>query len=54
MQNKELTNKINEFLEELKKKGSINMMGAAPILEEKFKLETKEARLYLLQWMQST
>ena len=45
---------IKEFLEELRDKGSINMMGAAPILEEKFKLEAKEARLYLLQWMQST
>jgi len=54
MNTKKLEADIKEFLEELKKKGSINMLGAAPILEEKFKLETKEARLYLLQWMQST
>jgi len=39
------------FLDRLRESGRINMMQAAPYLQEAFGLSKKEAREVLMQWM---
>jgi len=39
------------FLDNIRKAGLVNMMGAAPYLINEFSLERKEARNLLMDWM---
>lgn len=41
-----------DYLEALRSSGEINMMGAAPYLEEEFGVSRREARDILKRWMQ--
>ena len=45
------THKI--FLDKLRDSGVVNMYGATPYLQRKFKLEKKEAMSILKEWMDS-
>ena len=48
-----LQDKINEFLDELRESGEINMMGARKYIQTEYPdLTQKEARDYLMVWMQ--
>jgi hypothetical protein len=40
-----------EFLNDLRRDGSVNMFGAAPVLAEEFGLEKREARTIVTKWM---
>jgi hypothetical protein len=42
-----------EYLETLRKSGSINMFGAGPYLQREFGLTRHEARDVVLKWMES-
>lgn len=42
---------IFAFLDNVRESGSINMFGAAPVLQEVFGLDRREARDMLLEWM---
>ena len=42
-----------QFLDNLRDKGTTNMFGASPYLQQAFDLEKKEARQILAKWMQS-
>jgi hypothetical protein len=42
---------IFAFLDNVRESGSINMFGAAPVLQEVFGLERRDARDMLLEWM---
>ncbi len=42
---------IFAFLDNVRESGSINMFGAAPVLQEVFELDRREARDMLLEWM---
>ena len=39
------------FLDSIRESGKINMFGAAPVLQEVYGLNKREARDILLQWM---
>lgn len=41
------------FLEDLRTSGETNMFGAAPYLQEFFKLDKKQATMVLVDWMQN-
>jgi hypothetical protein len=41
------------FLDELRSTGSINMFGAAPLIEEFFGVDRQLARRFLKDWMKS-
>lgn len=40
-----------EFLDNLKDSGSINMMGAAPHIQEEFYVNRREAQILLMRWI---
>jgi hypothetical protein len=42
---------IFAFLDNIRESGSINMFGAAPVLQEVFGLDRREAKDILLEWM---
>jgi hypothetical protein len=42
---------IFAFLDNVRESGSINMFGAAPVLQEVFGLDRRDARDMLLEWM---
>jgi hypothetical protein len=42
---------IFAFLDNVRESGKINMFGAAPVLQEVFGLDRREARDMLLEWM---
>ena len=42
-----------KFLDNLRDKGTTNMFGASPYLQQAFDLEKKEARKILAKWMKS-
>ena len=42
---------IFDFLNDLRESGDINMFGAAPVIQEVFGLEKREARAILQEWM---
>jgi hypothetical protein len=42
---------IFAFLDNVRESGSINMFGAAPVLQEVFGLDRHDARDMLLEWM---
>ncbi len=44
---------VFEFLDELRKGGSINMFGAAPYVQEVFDCDRREARDLVLEWMET-
>jgi hypothetical protein len=48
-----ITEEHEEFLDELRDSGEVNMFGAVPYLEEEFGIEKKEARAILGEWMDS-
>ena len=48
-----LQEKVNLFLDKLRESGSINMFGAAPYIVEEFGVTRKEAKSFLLNWMQT-
>ena len=47
----EMQQKINVYLDALRKSGSTNMFGAAPYIAETFGVTRKEAQQYLKNWM---
>ena len=47
----EMQEKVNVYLDAVRKTGAVNMFGAAPLIAETFGVETKEARQYLKNWM---
>lgn len=47
----EMQEKINVYLNALRKSGAINMFGAAPYISETFGVNKHEARQYLKNWM---
>ena len=49
----EMQQKVNVYLNALRKSGSINMFGAAPFISETFGVTNEEARKYLKNWMES-
>ena len=44
---------IFAFLDNVRESGSINMFGAAPVLQEVFGLDRREAKDILLEWMKT-
>jgi hypothetical protein len=42
---------IFAFLDNVRESGKINMFGAAPVLQEVFGLDRRDARDMLLEWM---
>ena len=42
---------IFDFLNDLREQGSINMLGAAPVLREVFGLGRRESQIVLSDWM---
>ena len=42
---------IFAFLDNVRESGRINMFGAAPVLQEVFGLDRRDARDMLLEWM---
>jgi hypothetical protein len=44
---------VNYFLDELRESGVTNMFGAAPYIVEEFGVTRKEAKSFLLNWMQT-
>lgn len=49
----EMQEKINVYLNALRRSGAINMFGAAPYISETFGVNKQEARQYLKNWMNS-
>ena len=49
----EMQEKVNVYLNALRKSGAINMFGAAPYISETFGVNRTEAKQYLLNWMQT-
>ena len=49
----EMQEKVNVYLNTLRKSGSINMFGAAPFISETFGVTKQEAQNYLKNWMES-
>lgn len=49
----ELQDEVNLFLDSIRKSGSINMFGAAPYIQEVFGVTRHEAKVLLLNWMQT-
>ena len=49
----EMQEKVNIYLNALRKSGSINMFGAAPYISETFGVNKQEAKQYLKNWMDS-
>lgn len=47
----EMQEKINVYLDAVRKSGAINMFGAAPYIAETFGVNKEEARKYLKNWM---
>jgi hypothetical protein len=45
--------KIHEYLIELRDSGEVNMWGAAPYLQARFGMSSKEAEEALLDWIES-
>lgn len=43
---------IFTFLNRLRESGAVNMFGATPYIEENFDLDRKEAKQYLISWME--
>lgn len=48
-----MTKEHKEFLDDLRESGATNMFGAGRYLEEEFGLSQKEARVILMEWMNS-
>ena len=44
----EMQEKINDYLDALRKDGSVNMFGAAPYIAETFGVNKQEAKQYLI------
>lgn len=49
----QMQEKINVYLNTLRKSGTVNMFGAAPYISETFGVNKEEARQYLKNWMDS-
>ena len=49
----EMQQKVNVYLNSLRKSGSVNMFIAAPYISETFGVTKEEARKYLKNWMES-
>lgn len=49
----EMQQKVNIYLNVLRKSGTVNMFGAAPLISETFGVNKQEAREYLKNWMDS-
>jgi len=49
----EMQQKVNVYLNSLRKSGSVNMFTAAPYISETFGVTKEEARKYLKNWMES-
>ena len=49
----QMQEKINVYLNSLRKSGAVNMFGAAPYISETFGVNKQEARQYLMNWMNS-
>ena len=47
----EMQEKVNVYLNAMRKSGAINMFGAAPYISEVFGVDKHEARKYLKNWM---
>jgi len=43
--------KVNIYLDTLRKSGAVNMFVAAPLISETFGVNKEEARKYLKNWM---
>lgn len=41
------------FLEELRESGEVNMMGAVPYIMDEFGFSKRDAKTYLMKWMES-
>jgi uncharacterized protein YciI len=48
-----VTDEHLEYLDELRKSGSVNMFGARPYVEEEFDISPNEATEILTYWMQT-
>ena len=48
-----LTDEMAEYLELLRRSGATNMFGAAPYLANEFDMSDKEAKIALIEWMES-
>ena len=48
-----LTPDMSKYLEQLRKSGVTNMLGAAPYLSARFNLNQKDAQTALYEWIQS-
>jgi hypothetical protein len=49
----EMQQKVNIYLNALRKSGAVNMFTAAPLISETFGVNKEEARQYLKNWMDS-
>ncbi len=44
---------VFEFLDRLRESGATNMMGAGPYVEERFDISRREARPFVIKWMET-
>ena len=49
----EMQEKVNIYLNSLRKSGTVNMFSVAPMISETFGVNKQEARQYLKNWMDS-
>ena len=49
----QMQEKINVYLNSLRKSGTVNMFTAAPYISETFGVNKEEAKQYLKNWMDS-
>ena len=50
---REMKDEVFEFLDRLRESGQTNMFGSAFYVEEEFGLDRKEAKAFVLEWMQT-
>ena len=48
-----LQEQVNDYLDAVRESGATNMFGAAPIIQEQFGVNRREAKDLLLNWMQT-
>lgn len=48
-----MKNNVFSYLDKLRAKGEINMLGVIPVIQEAFDISYEEARDYLLEWMKN-
>lgn len=46
-------NEVNEFLDDLRESGVVNMFGAGPHVQQEFMVDKREAKAFVMEWMKT-